>query len=93
MLDALDSWRPGVDKIMNNSKPGLNEISKTALGIEHTSPNKDEAEKMATKAIELKKTGKLADAADVMEEAFNKWPDLRSRYERYVKLWRCGISM
>lgn len=93
LLDALDSWRPGVDKIMNNSKPGLNEISKTALGIEHTSPNKDEAEKMATKAIELKKTGKLADAADVMEEAFNKWPDLRSRYERYVKLWRCGISM
>jgi len=93
LLDALDSWRPGLDKIMNNSKPGLNEMSKRALGIEHTSPNKDEAEKMATKAIELKKTGKLAHAADVMEEAFNKWPDLRSRYENYVKLWRCGISM
>jgi len=93
LLDALDSWKPGLDKIINNSKLSSNEMSKTALGIEHTSPNKAEAEKMATKAIELKKTGKLSDAADVMEEAFNKWPDLRSRYENYVKLWRCGISM
>ena len=39
-----------------------------------------------------KRAGKLGDAADIMEEAFNKWPDLRGKYANYVKLWRCGIS-
>lgn len=93
LLDGLDSWKPGLDKINHKVKTSHSEVSKTALGIEHSSPNKDEAEKMAQKAIELKKVGKLADAADIMEEAFNKWPDLRAKYANYVKLWRCGISM
>lgn len=93
LLEALDSWKPGLDKIMHKAKPNNSELSKTALGVEHSSPNKDEAEQMAQKAIELKKVGKLADAADIMEEAFNKWPDLRSKYANYVKLWRCGVSM
>jgi hypothetical protein len=48
---------------------------------------------MAKRAISLKKEGKLADAADLMEEAFNKSPDLRDRYSHQVRLWRCGISM
>jgi len=93
LLDALDSWKPGVDKASYKAKTSYSEISKTALGIEHSSPNKDEGEKMAFKAIELKKAGKLADAADIMEEAFNKYPDLRDKYANHVKLWRCGISM
>jgi serine/threonine-protein kinase len=93
MLDALDSWKPGLDKTSHKVKTSYSEISKTALGIKHSSPNKDEGEKMACKAIELKKAGKLADAADIMEEAFNKCPDLRDKYANHVKLWRCGISM
>ena len=93
LLDALDSWKPGLDKITQKAKPAHSEMSKTALGIELSSPNRDEAEKMAQKAIELKRAGKLGDAADIMEEAFNKWPDLRGKYANYVKLWRCGISM
>jgi hypothetical protein len=48
---------------------------------------------MARNAIELKKNGRLSDAADLMEEAFNKSPDLRAKYAQHVKLWRCGISM
>ena len=36
---------------------------------------------------------RLADAADLMEEAFNKSPELRQKYAHQVKLWRCGISM
>lgn len=93
LLDALDSWKPGTDKISPKAMTSNFEMSKTALGIDHSSPNKDEAEKMAQIAIEQKRIGNLADAADIMEEAFNKWPELRGKYANYVKLWRCGISM
>ena len=40
-----------------------------------------------------KEDGKLFDAADVMEEAFNKSPSLRQKYANQVRLWRCGVSM
>ena len=93
MLDALDSWKAGLDKNSHKVRTSYSEISKTALGIKYSSPNKIEGEKMACRAIKLKKAGKLADAADIMEEAFNKCPDLRDKYANHVKLWRCGISM
>jgi len=94
LLAALDSWKPGSDLIpakRRNYSSG--EISKPALGVNLSSPNQTEAEKMAKNAVTLKNQGRLHDAADIMEEAFNKWPDLRARYEPLVKLWRCGISM
>ena len=37
--------------------------------------------------------GRLADAADLMEEAFNLQPGLREKYASRVKLWRAGVSM
>jgi eukaryotic-like serine/threonine-protein kinase len=93
MLDALEQWRPGQE--IPASKPRLfySEVSKTALGADHSSPNRDHAERMAKQAIDLNKEGKLGEAADMMEEAFNKWPDLRRKYAHQVRLWRCGISM
>jgi eukaryotic-like serine/threonine-protein kinase len=69
------------------------EASKTALGTDLSSPNQREAEDMARKALGLKDEGKLADAADAMEEAFNRWPGLRDKYAHQVRLWRCGVSM
>ena len=33
----------------------------------------------------------IEEAADLMEEALNKWPDLRSKFEYQLKLWRRGI--
>jgi serine/threonine-protein kinase len=49
---------------------------------------------MAAQAMKLaREVGKLEEAADLMEEAFNKWPDLRKRYEGHLKVWRRGISM
>jgi serine/threonine-protein kinase len=45
------------------------------------------------KALKAGRAGRLAEAADLMEEAFNKSPDLRQKYDHQVKLWRCGISM
>ena len=45
-------------------------------------------------AIEkAKEEGQLFDAADMMEEAFNKSPFLREKYANRVRLWRCGVSM
>ena len=93
MLDALDAWKPGAEKASMKSKPAQSEMSKAVLGIQHSSPNQDEADQMAKQAVELKKLGRLGEAADIMEEAFNKWPDLREKYANQVKLWRCGISM
>ena len=46
------------------------------------------------KAIELARgVNALGDAADVLEEAFNKWPGLRTEYQDQLQLWRRGISM
>lgn len=91
MLEALESWKPGIDHIA--SKTMNADVSKAALGGAHSSPNQQQAHTMAKEAIELKKQGRLADAADLMEEAFNKWPELRLKYAPQVRLWRCGISM
>lgn len=91
LLDALTEWKPGAKQFQKKSVP--TEVSKTALGLNLSSPNQRDAEDMAKKALSMKKVGKLADAADIMEEAFNKWPDLREKYSHHVKLWRCGISM
>ncbi len=91
MLDALEQWRPGIDHLP--AKTMTADVSKAALGTAHSSPNQQLAREMAGQALELKKQGRLADAADAMEEAFNKWPDLRQKYAPQVRLWRCGISM
>jgi serine/threonine protein kinase len=93
MLDALNEWKPGSDRPKSNLVESTSEMSKTALGIQHSSPDQGEAEKMAKQAILLKNQGRLGEAADIMEEAFNKWPSLRGKYADQVRLWRCGISM
>jgi len=93
VLDALEQWRSGEEKPLSTPRQFYSEISKAALGAEHSSPNKEDAERMAKQAIDLNKEGKLGEAADIMEEAFNKWPDLRRKYSHQVRLWRCGISM
>lgn len=66
--------------------------SKTAFG-DYSGGNEEEGEQLALKALELGRTGRLLEAADVMEEAFNKSPSLRGKYSEKVKLWRRGVSM
>ena len=91
MLDALERWVPGQGAPA--SKVMIPDFSKAALGSAQSSHNQPIAEQMAKQAVDFKKLGRLADAADLMEEAFNKWPDLRQKYSPQVRLWRCGISM
>jgi serine/threonine-protein kinase len=68
-------------------------VSKSVLGA-HSPANQEEAHRLVRTALKkAKEEGHLFDAADIMEEAFNKSPSLRQKYSEQVRLWRCGISM
>lgn len=92
MLTALEEWRPASTVHSQGSASSDGSMSKSVLGIP---PSRDDASALeyARRALEAQKQGRLSEAADLMEEAFNKSPDLRSKHERQVRLWRCGIAM
>lgn len=53
-----------------------------------------DAEEMAAEAVRLaRQQGRLAEAADMLEEAIIRLPRLREKYESQIKLWRRGIAM
>lgn len=94
LLDALDAWRKPV--LVKDSRPAKSvssEMSKSVLGA-HSPADHEEAQRLARAAIrKAKEDGSLFEAADIMEEAFNKSPSLRQKYANQVRLWRCGVSM
>jgi serine/threonine protein kinase len=95
VLEDLSRWTPpSACPPPRRTKEVLAEgMSKSALGL-HSAADQVAGEKMAAQAMKLARdTGKLQEAADLMEEAFNKWPDLRQRYECQLQVWRRGISM
>jgi serine/threonine-protein kinase len=93
-LEDLMRWKPR--PVEGSAKPKVSldsEASKSALGM-HSPLNETEALKMATRAIKLaRESGKLVEAADLMEEAFNLSPSLRAKYEYQLQLWRRGLAM
>jgi serine/threonine-protein kinase len=95
LLEALDAWRPGgcsSDKPATSSV-SISRFSKDAFGRRST-PNQSQAESLVREAIRTaKQQGNLTEAADMMEDAFNKWPSLREKYATKVTLWRRGIHM
>ena len=92
LLTALENWKPGSQEVSSKSKILSTEVSKSVLGVP-TPVNETQADELTKKAFQARKAGRLAEAADLMEEAFNKSPELRPKYAHQVKLWRCGISM
>ena len=89
LLADLEAWRPATApaRLPAYEQPS----SKAALGPA-ASPNQSSAESMARRALTLAQSAAgLGEAADLMEEAFNLWPALRSQYEYNVRLWRRGI--
>jgi serine/threonine-protein kinase len=93
LLDDLVRWSPPrAGKQSATAGLGLSDVSKSALGVQ---PAHDlgSARQSTADALRLASEGRLADAADLMEEAFNRWPELRDRYEYQVKLWRRGVVM
>lgn len=92
LLEALENWQPGVLPSPSAVPSTSREVSKTVLG-RHSPANEHGAEELVKLALRARQSGRLAEAADLMEEAFNKSQPLRDKYAHQVKLWRCGISM
>jgi serine/threonine-protein kinase len=92
LLSALDNWRPTSHESAHKPKTLSSEPSKSVLGMPSPA-DEGIATALAQKAFKARQTGRLADAADLMEEAFNKSPALRQKYAHQVKMWRCGVSM
>ncbi len=94
LLADVTKWKPrpaGTSAQLKIS--GSSDTPKDALGT-FSPADQEQARKMAAQALTLsRQPGKLAEAADMMEEAFNKWPNLREQYEYRLKLWRHGIAM
>jgi serine/threonine-protein kinase len=88
----MEGWKPAAQPYQARATNSADGLSKSILCPPPT--RDDEAAKdYARRAIEAKRSGRLSEAADLMEEAFNKSPDLRARHEHQVRLWRCGIAM
>lgn len=94
LLDALDGWRkPAPSSASRRKETTASQLSKGALG-QHSPVDQEEAHRLVRQALKsAREEGHLFEAADMMEEAFNKSPSLRDRYANQVRLWRCGISM
>jgi len=93
LLENLMKWKPRpADFILHPPSAESSATEKTVLGI-YSPGDEKQARKMAESAIALsRQIGKLTEAADLMEQAFNKWPEIREQYEYKLRLWRRGIT-
>ena len=94
LLEALNLWKPRSIENPDSTKPNLSEgKTKNVLGM--LSPvNEEHARVMIDHAYQVSlQPHKLQEAADIMEEAFNKLPDLRDEYEDQLLCWRRGKMM
>jgi serine/threonine-protein kinase len=93
LLADLDAWAPKLQAESRERGHAPWATSKEVLGRAST-PLPEEARSIASRAIELAQNpATLNEAADLMEEAFSKLPELRNEYRGRVTLWRRGISM
>ena len=94
LLNDLDRWSlpcPVASRPLPTGQP-LSE-SKGVRGADRPA-DESAARQMIIQAAGLsQRAGRLAEAADLMEEAFNRWPTLREQYGGRLQLWRRGIAM
>src|SRR5258708_22036692 len=77
LLEDLSKWKARPRGVLAQSKATSTDGSKSVLGL-YTPVNDGEGRTMVDQAIQLsQRVGKLAEAADLLEEAFNKSPSLR----------------
>jgi eukaryotic-like serine/threonine-protein kinase len=91
-LEDLESLDHRIPALTGQKKELESEPSKAIFGLP-TAADESEANVLVDHALKASKSGRLNEAADLMEEAFNRSPNLREIHSRQVKLWRCGISM
>jgi len=95
VLAELESWSPrlAAEPVRDARGKEKSETSKEVLGA-HSPANQDAARRLVMQAIKAsQEPGRLAEAADLMEEALNKFPAMREEYQGRLKLWRRGIAM
>jgi len=92
LLEALEAWRPVYETGQARKKLLSSEPSKFAIDGEDARDS-GQAQQLIKTAEELARSGRLTEAADTMEEAFNKSPEIRDKYSERVRLWRRGMSM
>lgn len=89
-LNDLRDTRPNLNSSKRTSID--HHQSKIALGS-YTEPDQDGARILVERALDQGRMGNIGEAADLMEEAFSKYPPLRIQFEDRVQLWRRGIAM
>jgi serine/threonine-protein kinase len=97
MLAELEAWKSAPPKTSKDMPAGDSTVSSKDIGgdgaAETSVPlSKSAAEKLEQEALDLAGQGRLADAADRMEEAMRIWPELRDQYTMEVQVWRNGIT-
>jgi serine/threonine-protein kinase len=92
LLDDLDRWKPRpVTSVIETKENVSSESSKSIFGAP-TPADENKVRQMITQANQLaQQPGKLPEAADLMEQALNKWPALREDYESQLQRWRRGV--
>ncbi len=89
LLTDLELWRfnPAAGDLEPRAAPSVPRESKIAI-------SDAEPEEMAARALRLaREPGRLADAADLLEQAIFRRSGLKERYEGQLRLWRRGILM
>jgi serine/threonine protein kinase len=93
LLDDLVRWHPTGASAVSPVHSGDGKEHKSTFGSRSGSDIKN-ARQMIQEAIAAsKKPDGLGSAADLLEEAINKSPELREQYESQLKLWRRGVCM
>lgn len=91
LLADLEKLNASWDPKKHEKKLTSSEKAKSVLGP-IGSFDQNAAERMVSQASSLaQQYNKLSEAADIMEQAFNKWPAFREHYAYKVTLWRKGI--
>jgi serine/threonine-protein kinase len=93
LKSSLESWEPR--SRIRKARTNLRKTSceKPNLGTYVSTPDERSGREIAKEALLLScHAGSLLEAADLMEEGFLKWSELREKYETKVTLWRKGIS-
>lgn len=93
LLAELQKWQAGYAEEMARPETSTSTSAKEALGS-HTPADRTRAEELVGEALRLAgEPCKLMLAADMLEDAISKHPELRERHESQLKLWRRGVSM
>jgi serine/threonine-protein kinase len=94
VLKPLENWQTRKPLPKTGSKTVLDSVSAKSILGARTQPDEGKGRELAKHALQLAKDNRtLAEAANLMEEAFNESPQLRERYAAKVSLWRAGVCM